>query len=1032
MKDLVLKNREGTYGEILVDYDFASFSYTYERNGERSIKFTAYKTSRSSDIFENIVNEALIEYEGQDFAIKSTSIKQDGIYITNEVEASHISLEFQDHYVPKLDKNQRPDEDDISSGNKSNLSNEATGDTSSSTGNPTHRADGRLVVEKTVADTVWNYLIKKGLTQEQVAGIMGNMEAESAMKPSAEQFPGNPNYGGKGLVQWDDRKYNLYNYAKNRGTSWTDLNTQLDFMWHELMTTESYAYSKLIASTTVKSAALNFHRYFERSADDPQREARRVTYAQQYYDKYATKEQTPSTSGGGAIYPYKGWRISRGWTSTGHAGMDYAVPEGTRILSPIDGVVIQSWFSPYGGGNETQIWDGSNYTHIFMHQKPNGRLVNVGDRVKAGQLIGYTGTTGNSTGPHLHWQINKGKGYLYNHPDSIDPMWWVKTYVNNGGGSITTGGDKESITPILGGGGSYTHNSAWLDTSKGLNFGFYSTAQEAANAGYPFATAHFGLDYNYVYDPVYSTVTGSARFIPDNGNGFGNHVWITTPDGMEVIYGHFNKLAKTGTVDVVPGTYLGESGNTGRSSGPHLHYEMRRNGKAFDPTQWIKDNFHPKNSSDDSDSGSTGTDNPDDGFTDSDYYEEDNDGVKTPIETYDIYEYVAYAFAHNENNFEYQIIGDFDDQLVPISELGGKNALEYLVEGSELFNYIYFADNKRFYIYDENSYYEESDEPIIYKYNSSEVQVNTKTNNLKTYIEGYGKKLKEPKTKKKYDPILSMDLTFNGNLNKNYKTWFLNDVRDYFEYEIECKYGSESLTWTMVKNSKGGNAEVFIDDESVGIYSTYGKDFDKKKIQIASSMKKGKHKIKIVLKGKVKGKDYGKYRSRLYIGTEKAKVFIIKPKLDLTEIYSTHAVYKSPKYKQFGHKEAPIYFDSKITSKSELKEKLAMVLDDEPTVEVTTNYTGWNRYKENSKVRFVHKALDFNVDLKVVKMTIPHRTSLESAEIEFTNTATDLLRIQQLINTRLQRINNISTSTNQQAITKITSDTVDTVIIEGE
>ena len=115
MKDLVLKNREGTYGEILVDYDFASFSYTYERNGERSIKFTAYKTSRSADIFENIVNEALIEYEGQDFAIKSTSIKQDGIYITNEVEASHISLEFQDHYIPKLDKNQRPDEDDINS-----------------------------------------------------------------------------------------------------------------------------------------------------------------------------------------------------------------------------------------------------------------------------------------------------------------------------------------------------------------------------------------------------------------------------------------------------------------------------------------------------------------------------------------------------------------------------------------------------------------------------------------------------------------------------------------------------------------------------------------------------------------------------------------------------------------------------------------------------------------------------------------------------------------------------------------------------
>lgn len=140
--------------------------------------------------------------------------------------------------------------------------------------------------------------------------------------------------------------------------------------------------------------------------------------------------------GGGGYNPFAGnknYQFVRGWSPTGHAGVDYAAPIGTPIPSPIDGTVIQSWFSPNqpSGGNETQIYDGSQYTHILMHQSK--RKVHKGQRVHQGQIIGLSGNTGNSTGPHVHWQVNRGKGYLNNHPDSINPLVWAKEAAKGGG-----------------------------------------------------------------------------------------------------------------------------------------------------------------------------------------------------------------------------------------------------------------------------------------------------------------------------------------------------------------------------------------------------------------------------------------------------------------------------------------------------------------------------------------------------------------------------------------------------------------------
>ncbi|MCC8991136.1 MAG: hypothetical protein LM514_00715, partial [Streptococcus sp.] len=65
MKELVVENKAGNYAEILTDYDYDTFKYEYEKNNERSISLTAYKSSGNEDIFDMLVNENYIIENGQ-------------------------------------------------------------------------------------------------------------------------------------------------------------------------------------------------------------------------------------------------------------------------------------------------------------------------------------------------------------------------------------------------------------------------------------------------------------------------------------------------------------------------------------------------------------------------------------------------------------------------------------------------------------------------------------------------------------------------------------------------------------------------------------------------------------------------------------------------------------------------------------------------------------------------------------------------------------------------------------------------------
>lgn len=89
-----------------------------------------------------------------------------------------------------------------------------------------------------------------------------------------------------------------------------------------------------------------------------------------------------------------------------HTGVDYAAPTGTPVMSIGDGVVIAKGYNG-GGGNTVKIKHNSVYTSAYLHLSKYGKGIAVGSRVSQGQVIGYVGSTGSSTGPHLDFRIWK-------------------------------------------------------------------------------------------------------------------------------------------------------------------------------------------------------------------------------------------------------------------------------------------------------------------------------------------------------------------------------------------------------------------------------------------------------------------------------------------------------------------------------------------------------------------------------------------------------------------------------------------------
>lgn len=174
--------------------------------------------------------------------------------------------------------------------------------------------------------TIWSFLKRKGLNDYAVAGLMGNLKAESALNPQNLQGSYEKKLGftdasytsavdagsygnfvtdkaGYGLAQWTywSRKQNLLNFAKSKGASIGNLDMQLEFLWKELqgyksvMATLKNAASILEASNAVLKG-------YERPANQGESaQKKRAVYGQDFYDKYADTHGTKETPAEPAI-----------------------------------------------------------------------------------------------------------------------------------------------------------------------------------------------------------------------------------------------------------------------------------------------------------------------------------------------------------------------------------------------------------------------------------------------------------------------------------------------------------------------------------------------------------------------------------------------------------------------------------------------------------------------------------------------------------------------------------------------------------
>lgn len=98
-----------------------------------------------------------------------------------------------------------------------------------------------------------------------------------------------------------------------------------------------------------------------------------------------------------------------------HAGLDFAAPQGTPIYATADGVIKEANYNAGGYGNHVVINHGYGYETLYGHMykikaKP-------GDHIKRGEVIGYVGSTGKSTGPHCHYEVHRSG-------ERIDPVYY--------------------------------------------------------------------------------------------------------------------------------------------------------------------------------------------------------------------------------------------------------------------------------------------------------------------------------------------------------------------------------------------------------------------------------------------------------------------------------------------------------------------------------------------------------------------------------------------------------------------------------
>ena len=278
------------------------------------------------------------------------------------------------------------------------------------------------------------------------------------------------------------------------------------------------------------------------------------------------------------ICPVKYKYISR-FATNGHRGDDLCAAEGTEIYAAADGVVLAAQ-EHYSWGNFVEIdhgtdADGLRWVTLYAHMK--SCAVQVGQTVTAGQVIGYVGHTGYTTGNACHFEMHVN-GTL------VEPRYFT-AYDGSDAAELTQEKADEILAEAVRNASSDQVTAAdGAAALSGVELFTLPVAPPPQVSGYDPENGHPGIDFAAEEGAEVYAVAGGIVTAADYDVEKGNYVVLDHGGGLETEYQHMKSLLVSAGQSVVQGQVLGYVGSTGNSTGPHLHFEARQDGAPADLT----------------------------------------------------------------------------------------------------------------------------------------------------------------------------------------------------------------------------------------------------------------------------------------------------------------------------------------------------------------------------------------------------------------------------------------------------------------
>ena len=277
------------------------------------------------------------------------------------------------------------------------------------------------------------------------------------------------------------------------------------------------------------------------------------------------------------ICPVKYKYISR-FATNGHRGDDLCAAEGTEIYAAADGVVLAAQ-EHYSYGNFVEIDHGTDanglrWATLYAHMQ--SCAVQVGQTVTAGQVIGYLGHTGNTTGNACHFEMQVN-GVL------TEPRYFT-AYTGSDAAELTQEKADEILAEAVRRAASDQVTADDGAALSGVDLFTLPVAPPPQVSGYDPENGHPGIDFAAEEGAEVYAVADGIVTTADYDAEKGNYVVLDHGGGLETEYQHLKSSLVSAGQSVVQCQVLGYVGSTGNSTGPHLHFEARQDSAPADLT----------------------------------------------------------------------------------------------------------------------------------------------------------------------------------------------------------------------------------------------------------------------------------------------------------------------------------------------------------------------------------------------------------------------------------------------------------------